>query len=289
MPRKIPPSARAKFGFTLIELLVVIAIIALLIALLLPAIQQVRVSAARLKCTNNLKQLTLALHAYHNNNNKLPPAYKATGLEPGWACGAILLPYLEQTNLYQKLGVETQPFGAPPTTYAFPDSQIPLKIFRCPTDIGPDLNPDRYNHAMSNYRPVSGPVTYLFFAESLDMGGVMYQNSAIRFVDITDGASNTLAYGETMWDSTVGKWGTLWIGMTGLIGGSIRISDAMWWVDESTARVNGTAPQAFSSRHTGGAYFGFCDGGVRFFRDTLDPNVTRWLAGRNDGVTVSLP
>ena len=61
----------------------------------------------------------------------------------------------------------------------------------------------------------------------------------------------------------------------------------MWYVDEASAQVNGTAPQAFSSRHTGGAMFGFCDGSVRFFRNGGDPNNVRWLAGRNDGVLVN--
>jgi prepilin-type processing-associated H-X9-DG protein len=74
--------------------------------------------------------------------------------------------------------------------------------------------------------------------------------------------------------------------MTGLRSGSIWISDVMWWVDQSTAQVNGTAPQAFSSRHPGGAFFAFCDGSVRFFRNATNPDIVRWLAGRNDGVLV---
>jgi prepilin-type processing-associated H-X9-DG protein len=69
--------------------------------------------------------------------------------------------------------------------------------------------------------------------------------------------------------------------------GSVRISDVLWYVDESTAQVNGTAPQAFSSRHPNGAMFGFCDGSVRFFRNQTDPNTIRFLAGRNDGIQVT--
>jgi len=115
---------------------------------------------------------------------------------------------------------------------------------------------------------------------------VLYQNSKIRLTDITDGTSNTLAIGECMFDQRTGKRACIWVGMTGVRSGSIWISDVMWWVDESTAQVNGTAPQAFSSRHPGGAFFAFCDGSVRFFRNATNPDIVRWLAGRNDGVVV---
>ena len=274
-------------AFTLIELLVVIAIIAILIALLVPAVQKVREAAQRTQCQNNLHQLTLALHNYAGAHGAFPPAYKAPNFDPGWSWGTIVLPFAEQAQLHKAMNVDTVKFGgganpAMPTAL----QQSTLSLFRCPSDTGPPLNPERLNHAMSNYRAVAGPITYPFFYANQDMGGVMWQNSTIRFTYIADGTSNTLAIGECIFDTKTGKRAAIWPGMTGLRGGSIWISDVMWWVDQATATINGPAPQAFSSRHSKGAFFGFCDGSVRYFREGGNPDNVRWLAGRNDGVVV---
>jgi prepilin-type processing-associated H-X9-DG protein len=169
-------------------------------------------------------------------------------------------------------------------------STTKLTIFRCPADTGPDLNPIRNGHATSNYRGVAGPYTYPNLGPNQDFGGVFWQNSRIAVTAIGDGTSNTLAIGECKFDEQAGQTASIWAGMSGWIPGSstIRTSDAIWYLDEASAQVNGTAPQAFSSRHPNGAMFAFCDGSVRLFRTGTDPNVVRFLAGRNDGVLVPL-
>ena len=283
------PFRPSRRGFTLIELLVVIAIIAILIGLLLPAVQKIREAANRLKCQNNLKQLVIALHNHEQTVGSFPPAYNGVGLNPGWGWSSFLLPYAEQDNLHRSLNVSNSIFGLganPATLTQHPLATTKLSIFRCPSDPAPDQNPLRLNFGMSNYRGVAGPTTYPFFSTDLDMGGVLYQNSRVRLVEISDGTSNTLAMGECIFDVPTGKRACIWAGMTGLRDGSIWISDVMWWVDDATATVNGTAPQAFSSRHPGGAMFAFCDGSIRFFKDNTDKNIVKWLAGRNDGIVV---
>jgi len=91
-----------------------------------------------------------------------------------------------------------------------------------------------------------------------------------------------------MFDTATDRRAAIWAGMTGIhADGSIWVSDVMWTVDAATAVVNGPAPQAFTSRHPGGVMFGFCDGSVRFFRDDGDPNIVRWIAGRQDGTVLT--
>jgi prepilin-type N-terminal cleavage/methylation domain-containing protein/prepilin-type processing-associated H-X9-DG protein len=286
------PRFHKRSAFTLIELLVVIAIIAILIGLLLPAVQKVREAMNRLRCSNNLKQQSLAMHAHASAIGWFPPAYEAQGTLPGWGWGTLILPYLEQDNLYQGMNAAKSTFGNGTTTAMPSDvpgllSQTMLPVYRCPSEVADALNPDRQLHATSNYRAVSGPSTTPYFYADQDIGGVCYQNSRTKIVDILDGSSNTVVIGECAYDIRKGWLAAIWVGMTGMYQStSIRISDVMWPVDEAAAKINGTAPQAFGSRHQGGAMFGFADGSVRMFRDNMDPNAMRWLAGRNDGVVV---
>jgi prepilin-type N-terminal cleavage/methylation domain-containing protein/prepilin-type processing-associated H-X9-DG protein len=313
-----------RLGFTLIELLVVIAIIAILIGLLLPAVQKVREAAARLQCMNNLKQLCLGLQSYHDNYKHFPPAYKSekkpASSDPGWGWGSFILPYIEQGPLYTGLDVTTTKFGgganpAVPT----PLEQTKLVVFRCPSDNAPDQNPFRRNFTTSNYRAIMGTISKNDpgyggpFIPNQDFGvypppsvlkippggGIMFQNSKIKISDVKDGTSNTVIIGEcrydvTKEDKTTHKWAAQCFGMHGVdtnpdtSTAGVFISDVMWWLDEDSADINGTAPQAFSSWHPGGAFFAFADGSVRLFREGGDVNLVRWLAGRADGRIVPI-
>ncbi len=288
-------------GFTLVELLVVIAIIGLLISLLLPAVQAARESARRVKCQNNLRQFAVALHNHADLHGYFPSAYEAAGMQPGWGWGAALLPFIEQPALAQATKLADAAFGngqnpALPTA----ESKTHLVLFRCPSDAAPLLNPIRLDHALANYRAVSGPSDMSVFIVDFDYGGAMFQNSRLRLARITDGTSNTLAIGECIFDERKDKRAALWAGMTGVrappaaapaaaAGNIVWISDVMWSVDDATSYVNGPAPQAFSSRHPGGAFFAFCDGSVRLFFDGGEKSVVKWLAGRDDGNAVQLP
>src|SRR6266852_9206786 len=147
-------------GFTLIELLVVIAIIAVLVGLLLPAVQKVREAANRMSCSNNLKQLALAVHAYHDSQETFPvdTIYSYDPTQPNWSWLAHLLPQLEQTNLYNQIGLGNSP--APAINQSLNTIVVPVKIFLCPSD--PDALNGPVSHP-SNYDmldPVLGPLTY---------------------------------------------------------------------------------------------------------------------------------
>jgi hypothetical protein len=196
-------------------------------------------------CQNNLKQIVIGLHNYHSAEGHFPPAFETPQtyintypdyFNAGWAWSSFILPYVEQDNLAQQMGVShTTRFGGGVQT-AYPANipnnltQTKVKIFRCPSDTGPDLNPACLNHAMSNYRAVAGPYTYPGISVNLDFGGVFWQNSNIRITDITDGTSNTLAIGECMYDTVSGKTACIWAGFSGWVAPGrvpVRFTSAM--------------------------------------------------------------
>ena len=292
MSRSMLPNRRRALGFTLIELLVVIAIIAVLIALLLPAVQQAREAARRTQCKNNLKQIGLALHNYHDLFNMFPPSTVTISgsLLPSWGWPAFLLPSIDQAPLYQKLNLTTNRLSTGPTTVlGTPDTQTIIPAFICPSDTGPNLNSQKRNHAKSNYRSLGGAAPNVVYGASVpqsawdtfNTNGVFSVNSRTRMADITDGTSNTLQVAEVELRDPV-KNGAIWVGVTET-SPNFTISDVMWFLNRNEWRINGIALQAPSSRHTGGTHFLLTDGSVRFISENVDGLTLESAATRAGG------
>jgi prepilin-type N-terminal cleavage/methylation domain-containing protein len=299
-------SARRARGFTLIELLVVIAIIAILIALLLPAVQQAREAARRTQCKNNLKQIGLALHNYHDTYRIFPPGWIAvddTGAPSahegtsgvGWA--AMILPYMEQQTVYSLFN-PTRPL-TDPVNAAFLRTQIPA--YKCPSDPQPEFFAilEEGSGAIITDLPIANyPAS--FGTEELDgcenspgdlpvmadgtcrSDGMFYHNSNVRIAFVTDGTSNTFMVGERRTRKDL-DWYTTWPGMIA------EGEEAFQRVCASADHVP-NAPNMhfddFSSAHTGGAQFCLGDGSVRFVSENIDHLLYQSVATINKGEVV---
>jgi prepilin-type processing-associated H-X9-DG protein len=296
----------------LIELLVVIAIIAVLIGLLLPAVQKVRATAARIKCANNLKQISLAAMNYHDVNNGFPLSSGQT-----YATWAIaLLPYLEQDALYQQFvavggDAGNAPGGMGPGSLA----ATSLPILACPSDSGlpspPVIQYPGFGLSLgaTSYRANTSGLSA--FDPNFGADGVIVQTSPVRIVAITDGTSNTILFGEFSnfdpnWPpyasfsgspanfplASYSVWTTGVAGLycTGYYPLNFKLPPIP--ADPNLANLYGAERIfAYGSGHSGGANFAFCDGRVIFLSNAVAgaPGLLPALSTIAGGEVVSLP
>ena len=310
---------RRRTGFTLIELLVVIAIIAILIGLLLPAVQKVREAAARMSCSNKLKQIGLALHNFHDTNGSLPAGQPYGYYYMNWygVPGGVLernrsnwvgdlLPYVEQTAMGSQLQTWLQTL--PNYTCFAPFSTNVMQTFVCPSDpAGPKVaaaagNPQGFH---TNYVVChgSGYATPTADPRGLNLDGVMYGISKVTLVQITDGTSNTAMVSELLQgsDAVAGghdvrgrMWNTIHAGTS-----FSTLYPPNSTVGDNTMGYCGAVPgapcgsqsilNAFAlarSKHTGGVNVCRADGSVQFVTSGVTPTAWLWMGTRNGGEVI---
>jgi len=305
-------------AFTLIELLVVIAIIAILIGLLLPAVQKVREAAARMQCSNNLKQIGLSLHSYHDAVGAFPDGvHRSQGAAPpstqnytltenpirrfNWTIA--ILPYIEQDNVFRLWNMTNFNANRGVTGDPATISWRVIKTYICPSDplenggvdTGEGASSPPRHWGITSYGANAGTRSYRRANQTND--GPFVHCTPRRFGDITDGTSNTIFVGERLhkdpiFDTIPGEnldaWGWWAFGAEGdvLLSAAERIN---WKMTANTQADYDLRINVFGSAHTGGANFCLGDGSVRFISDSLDLVTLQRLCMHQDGAVVALP
>jgi prepilin-type N-terminal cleavage/methylation domain-containing protein/prepilin-type processing-associated H-X9-DG protein len=300
----LPSPWSRRWGFTLIELLVVIAVVAILLGLLIPAVQRVRAAADRTKCVNNLKQLGLALHGYHDAQNGFPPAVAsnvhgdpvASTILVGWI--PYILPYIDQGNLHKQYDFQVR-YDDPKNDSGVNQTSIALLV--CPASPAPGFSVN--NRAITDYAAavainrVLSPNPFLDPTPPTDptFFGVLGQNASRKISEITDGASNTVMVAEAAGRTQSWQMGTNL--------GPAANADPAWANAERTrlliagfnpvtntqpgpCAVNCTNNGEVYSFHHGGANVLFADGSVRLLAANLDLNIMIALITRKGGESI---
>ncbi len=293
--------AKRRMAFTLIELLVVIAIIAILISLLLPAVQKVREAADRLTCQNNLHQLILAVHAYNEERNQFPLAGSPDN-QLSWH--VYILPYIEQNALFLEFDLSSGSYtGANRNIHAI---EHRIDAFMCPASPAEKMQKGSPHHEnppeivggqypyTTHYYGVMGPKgtnpnTGLDYRVDnsgphggFALQGIFQKETRVTMQGISDGSSNTYAIGEMSWmNEDTGTRYRSWVrgcDNAPVCSGCRNLVNAV-----NTPSIGTFSDMAFGSEHPGGTNFAMGDGSVRFVNETINLNVYRAQASRNGG------
>ena len=312
-------------GFTLVELLVVIAIIGILIGLLLPAVQAAREAARRIQCTNNLKQMGLALHNYESSHRTFPPGFisrvtgtwSGQGNDPipedgsGWSVFAMILPNMELSALHGSIDFKlpiTSPVNQSARSTKVPAYQCPSDTWNEPVTAWPnslgikDLAPSSYIGCLGGGNPANAP-RYTALYEETPFNGMFHRNQPIKHASITDGTSNTIGLGERAsmfapngWAGVIPNAQTVFSERIAQSRGQTVGQTARPAITMATVHVRSGGPNAptgspggFWSPHSGGCLFLLMDGSTHTIATTVDMQIYRAMAGRNDGQIIELP
>ena len=260
------PRRNARPGFTLIELLVVIAIIGVLVALLLPAVQAAREAARRAHCLNNLRQMAIALQAYHDSGDQFPPGGWINGPEKKqvWiAWSALILPQMEQAATYDAINIGKGFDSAENRTVA----ANTLSVYLCPSSRRPDVRVS--GRGVSDYGGMYGE---RITSPNNPPKGAMLYNQTLPIAAITDGTSNTLFIGEA-----AGWLDGQWLNARNVFDQAFAINQAPSFEND------------LRSDHPGGAHAAFGDGHAGFIRATIDLRDLAALCTRAGGEIVTPP